>query len=163
MKIKIFTVGGTIDKVYFDSKSTYQVGDPTVLEILKEANVHFDYACETILRKDSLDMTDEDRQRVFDTIQTDEHDRILVTHGTDTLVETAKKLTELSQKVVVLTGSIQPARWKMSDAPFNVGAAIVALQLLDYGVYIVMNGRVFDPTEAQKNVVLNRFEEIPPS
>ena len=92
MKIKFFAVGGTIDKVYFDQKSNYKVGEPGVHDILKDANVTFDYECESILQKDSLDMTETDRQLVFEKIQADEHRYIIVTHGTDTMVATARVL-----------------------------------------------------------------------
>lgn len=92
MQIKIFTVGGTIDKIYFDKKSKYQVGEPAVEQVLKEANINFAYQIESILRKDSLDMTDDDRQLIFDKIEADDHKYVIVTHGTDTIIETAKKL-----------------------------------------------------------------------
>jgi L-asparaginase len=159
MQIKIFAVGGTIDKIYFDKKSKYQVGEPAVDQVLKEANINFAYQIESILRKDSLDMTDGDRQLIFDKIGADDHKHVIVTHGTDTIIETAKKIMTIRDKVIVLTGAIEPARSKSSDAPFNIGSAVAAVQLLPAGVYIVMNGRVFDPNTVQKNVELNRFEE----
>jgi L-asparaginase len=159
MKIKIFTVGGTIDKVYFDKRSKYEVGEPQIGEILEEANVIFEYAFESILRKDSLDLTDQDRQLVYDRIEADENQHILVTHGTDTVIQTAKKLQTIPNKVIVLTGAIEPARSKSSDAAFNVGSAIAALQLLPPGVYLAINGRIFDPNKVRKNMELNRFEE----
>ena len=159
MKLKIFTVGGTIDKIYFDKKSNYQVGEPAVDQVLKEANINLAYEIESILRKDSLDMTDDDRQLIFDKIEADDHRYVIVTHGTDTIIATAKKIMTIRDKVVVLTGAIEPARSKSSDAPFNIGSAVAAVQLLPTGVYIVMNGRVFDPNRVQKNLELNRFEE----
>jgi L-asparaginase len=158
-KIKVFTVGGTIDKVYFDKKSKYEVGDPKVGEILKEANVIFDYDCESILKKDSLDMTDDDRQLIFDKIESEPNQHILVTHGTDTIIQTAKTLQPIQNKVIVLTGAVEPARSKSSDAPFNIGAAIAAVQFLPPGVYIVMNGRIFYPDRVIKDMDLNRFKE----
>jgi L-asparaginase len=159
MKLKIFTVGGTIDKIYFDKKSKYQVGEPAVDQVLKEANINFAYQIEPILRKDSLDMTDDDRQLIFDKIEADDHKYIIVTHGTDTIIQTARKMMSIQNKVIVLTGSIEPARSKSSDAPFNIGSAVAAVQLLPAGVYIVINGRVFEPSRVQKNLELNRFEE----
>jgi len=160
MKIKIIAVGGTIDKVYFDRKSEYQVGKPEITDILKEGNIGFEYSCESILRKDSLELTEGDRQLIFEKVLSDENQRILVTHGTDTMVKTARKLQGIPGKVIVLTGAMSPARFKSSDAPFNIGFAVAALQLLSFGVYIAMNGRVFDPDNVVKSRAKNRFEEI---
>lgn len=163
MAIKIFTAGGTIDKIYFDRKSEYEVGEPAVWEILKEANVTVNFVCQTLLQKDSLDLTDDDRQKIFDAVQADPHRQIVITHGTDTMIETAQKLKPLGrQKVIVLTGSMMPARFRSTDAEFNVGCAITAVQILPPGVYIAMNGRIFNPDKARKNVEQNRFEEIEP-
>lgn len=160
MKIKIYTVGGTIDKVYFDRKSTYEVGEPKIGEILKEANVNLEYEISSILHKDSLDMTDEDRQLIFDEIASDEHRHIVLTHGTDTMIQTAKKLKTIPDKVIVLTGAMEPARLKYSDAEFNIGCAVAAVQVLTPGVYIAMNGRIFDPDRIKKNLEQNWFEEL---
>ncbi len=158
MKIKILTTGGTIDKIYFDAKSEYQVGDPGIIEILKEANVNIDYDVETILRKDSLNLTDEDRGLIHSRVKSEPCERILVTHGTDTMIQTANCLQDIQGKIIVLTGSMQPARLRISDAAFNIGCTVIALQLLKPGVYIVMNGRVHNPAEIHKNVDENRFE-----
>jgi L-asparaginase len=160
MKVKFFAVGGTIDKVYFDQKSLEKVGEPGVYDILNEANVTFDYECESILQKDSLDMTEEDRQLICEKIKADEHRYIVVTHGTDTMVETARVLQQIPDKVIVLTGSMQPARFKASDAEFNIGVAVAAVQIMPCGVYIAMNGRIFDPDKVKKNWEQNRFEEV---
>jgi len=159
MKIKFFAVGGTIDKVYFDKRSEYQVGESMLNEVLKQANVSFDYECESLIHKDSLDMTDEDRQFLFDKIESDEHEYIVVTHGTDTMIKTAKKLQAIADKVVVLTGAMQPARFESSDAEFNIGCAVVAVQSLPPGIYIAMNGRIFKPERVRKNRERNRFED----
>ena len=160
MKIKIYTVGGTIDKVYFDRKSTYEVGEPKIGEILKEANVNLEYEISSILHKDSLDMTDEDRQLIFDKIASGEHRHFVLTHGTDTMIQTAKKLKAIPDKVIVLTGAMEPARFKYSDAAFNIGCAVAAVQVLTPGVYIAMNGRIFDPDRIKKNLEQNWFEEL---
>jgi L-asparaginase len=160
MKIKIYTVGGTIDKIYFDRKSTYEVGEPKIGEILKEANVNLEYDISSILHKDSLDMTDEDRRLIFDEIASDKHRQIVLTHGTDTMIQTAKKLKTIPDKVIVLTGAMAPARFKYSDAAFNIGCAVAAVQVLKPGVYIAMNGRIFDPDRIKKNLEQNWFEEI---
>jgi L-asparaginase len=160
MKVKIYTVGGTIDKVYFDRKSTYEVGEPTIGAILQEAHVNLDYEIASLLHKDSLDMTDADRQLVYDTINADDHRHIVVTHGTDTMIETALKLMSIPAKVVVLTGAMEPARFKSSDAAFNIGCAVTAVQALPPGVYIAMNGRIFKPDKVKKNLEKNWFETL---
>ena len=159
MKIKFFAVGGTIDKVYFDQKSEYEVGEPSLAEILKVANVTFDYECEAMIRKDSLDMTDQDRQRVYDRINSEKCRHIVITHGTDTIVQTAQKLQAIPDKVIILTGAMAPAKFKSTDAEFNVGFAVAAVQTLKTGVYIAMNGHIFSPGRVRKNRDLNRFEE----
>ncbi len=160
MKIKFYAAGGTIDKVYFDKKSTYEVGEPLLEEILRGSNITFDYEIERVIGKDSLDMTEEDRRSLLEKISADHNRLIVVTHGTDTMIETAKKLKEIEDKTIVLTGSMEPARFRSSDAVFNVGCAVAAVQVLNPGVYIVMNGCIFDPEKSRKNIDLNRFEEL---
>ena len=159
-KVKFYTAGGTIDKVYFDQKSDYQVGEPTIGEILEQANVGFEYECESLLNKDSLDMTETDRQLIFDKIKADPAEYIVITHGTDTMIETAKMLGEIAGKVIVMTGSMQPARFRNSDAMFNLGCAIAAVQSKPYGVYIAMNGRILDPAKIRKNREIGQFVEL---
>src|SRR5581483_2638130 len=160
MRITFFTTGGTIDKVYFDAKSEFEVGPPQVLEVVKEAHVTFEYDIESILRKDSLDMPDADRQLIRQRVERDPDTRIVITHGTDTMVQTAQALIGIAGKIIVLTGSMQPARFRVTDAVFNIGAAIGAVQSLSSGVYIVMNGQVFDPRRTRKNIERNCFEEV---
>jgi L-asparaginase len=159
MNIKFYAVGGTIDKVYFDRISNYQVGESMLADILREANVTLDYECDSLIHKDSLDMTDADRQMLLERIESDENQHIVVTHGTDTMIETAKKLQGIENKTVVLTGAMQPAKFRSSDAEFNVGFAVAAVQTLPPGVYIAMNGRIFDPDKVRKHRELNRFED----
>lgn len=159
MKIKIYTTGGTIDKVYFDQKSEYQVGDPQAIGVLERANVVLDYEVESIIRKDSLDFTDKDRELVRKKVASTPFERIVITHGTDTMLDTAKILKEITGKTIIITGSMYPAQFRDSDAVFNIGCAVTAVQILDPGVYIVMNGRVFNPRQIRKNVEMNRFEE----
>lgn len=156
--IAVFTTGGTIDKVYFDALSRYEVGTPVVTGILREAGVSADYTVTSLMQKDSLDLTDADRGAIREAVATADARRILVTHGTDTMVETARALAGLEGKTVVLTGALKPARFRDTDAVFNVAAAFVAAQILPPGVWIVMNGRVFDPRRVRKNREANRFE-----
>jgi L-asparaginase len=160
LKIKFFTTGGTIDKVYFDRKSIYQIGESRVDEIMREANASCEYEVESIIRKDSLDLSDEDRRLILDMVGSDPHEYIIITHGTDTMDLTARMLEGIRNKVIVLTGAMQPAKFISSDAEFNIGFAVAAVQTLPYGVYLAMNGRIFHPGKNRKNVDLNRFEAI---
>jgi L-asparaginase len=159
-QLTIVTTGGTIDKVYFDDKSDYQIGSPQIADILQQLGVAFRFDVIPILRKDSLHVTDEDRTLMRSTIEAQPHRHVLVTHGTDTMVETARVLAGIPGKVIVLTGALNPARFQGSDAVFNIGCAVGAVQTLDDGVYIAMNGRVWDPATVRKNRDANRFEAI---
>jgi L-asparaginase len=159
VKIRILTTGGTIDKIYFDRMSQFQVGEPQIGEVLREAGVAFDYEIESLLRKDSLDLTEDDRRLIRRAVEAAPEQQVLVTHGTDTMIETALALRGIGDKVVVLTGALQPARFRQTDAVFNIAAAVLAVQLLPEGVWLVMNGRVFDPLRVRKNREENRFEE----
>ncbi len=160
MKITFVTTGGTIDKVYFDKKSQFEVGEPQILEVLQDANITFEHEIISVLRKDSLEMTEADRQAVRAAIAAAPGRNFVVTHGTDTMVQTAQALAGIPGKVIVLVGAMQPARFKASDAVFNIGFAVAAAQTLPEGVYVTMNGRVFNPAETRKNVEMNRFENI---
>jgi L-asparaginase len=160
LKIKFFSVGGTIDKVYFDKLSDYQVGFPSVREILGRLPVAFEYEIESLLRKDSLDMDESDRQLIRDGVTAESSRKIIITHGTDTMVETGKCLSDIPGKCIVLTGAMEPANFKSSDAVFNVGVAVGAVLSLPNGVYIAMNGRIFDPLKCRKNRELGIFEEL---
>lgn len=160
IEISIIAVGGTIDKVYFDAKSEYEVGPPNIERVLGELSLAIDYTVTSLMRKDSLDMTDEDRRRIAAAVESDPCARILITHGTDTMVETADALRHIPGKAVVLTGALEPALFKTSDAVFNIGCALGAVQALPPGVYIAMNGRVFRAGRVRKNLQENRFEEV---
>ena len=160
MDLEIFTTGGTIDKLYFDAKSSFQVGEPQILEVLREANITLDIRVTPLLRKDSLEMTDSDRQTIRRAVESTEAQKLVITHGTDTMIATGRALLEIPGKTIVLTGAMQPARFRNSDAVFNIASAITAAQTLPEGVYIAMNGRVFDPLTSRKNIELNRFELI---
>lgn len=158
-ELLIVSTGGTIDKVYFDDKSDYQVGEPQIGTILRELGVAFRFTVIPALRKDSLHLTDEDRALIRTLIAAQPQRHVLITHGTDTMVETAKALGGLD-KTIVLTGALNPARFRGSDAEFNIGCAVGAVQALPPGAYIAMNGRVWDPSRVRKNVAANRFESL---
>lgn len=160
MQITIFTTGGTIDKVYFDAKGGYEVGVPMVQRILADARVLVEVSVTELLRKDSLQMTEADREVIRQALADSGAARIIVTHGTDTMIETARVLKALGDKTIVLTGALQPARFSDSDAPFNLGMAIAAVQTLPPGVYVVANGTVFPADRVRKNRELNRFEPL---
>ena len=158
MFIRFVTTGGTIDKIYFDALSQFEVGEAQVEHILAEALVQFDYAVESLLHKDSLEITAEDRQAIRAFIENDPSQYFVVTHGTDTMVETADALEGIAGKTIVLTGALTPARFRTTDAVFNVGMAVAAVQTAPPGVYIAMSGQVFPAGTVRKNRTENRFE-----
>lgn len=158
MKLKILCTGGTFDKVYYDALSDYQIGEPQVEWILKQANVNFDYEIESILKKDSLDITDQDRQQIVTKVEAETCKHIVMTHGTDTMVDTAQALQHITDKTIVLVGAMQPARFRDSDAIFNVGFATAAASVLPPSINIAMNGQLFSADEVKKNRDAGRFE-----
>lgn len=160
MHIAILTTGGTIDKVYFDAMSRFEVGETVVGKILREGGVTFDFEVISLMRKDSLEMRDADRESICAAAAAREESRIIVTHGTDTMVETARALAGIEGKTIVLTGALSPARFLASDAVFNIGMAVAAVQTCPPGVWIAMSGRVFACDQVRKNRDANRFERI---
>ena len=140
MFIQIFSTGGTIDKVYFDALSEFQIGDPMAADILQQARVGFEYQIESLTRKDSLELTDADRDLIHASVAACPYEHILITHGTDTMTVTGAALADIEDKVIVLTGAMQPARFRDTDASFNLGLAIGALNCLPHGVYVDATG-----------------------
>lgn len=160
MKLHILTTGGTIDKIYFDAKSDYTVGEPMIADILRASGALIDFEVTQLFQKDSLEITQEDRDRIVQVVRESPHRHFIITHGTDTMVETQDALASVVEdKVVVLVGSLSPARFKGTDAEFNIGVALGAVQTLPPGAYITMNGRVFKPGTVRKNRGANRFED----
>jgi len=155
--ILIVTTGGTIDKVYFDAQSDYEVGESVVTKILAQARVQVPYELTSPLRKDSLELTDGDRELIVSTVAGHPARRVVVTHGTDTMTETAARLADLEDRVIVMTGALAPARFAETDAVFNVGMAFAAVQILPAGVYIAMSGQVFRWDEVRKDRSRNAF------
>ena len=153
----ILTTGGTIDKVYFDAKSSYAVGDPQIEEVLRLAQVNLPYRVHSLMRKDSLEISDEDRKIIREAIESVDNQMVLVTHGTDTMAETGRFLKGIPSKTIVLTGSLQPARFRDNDAIFNIGFALAAVQALPAGVYVAMNGQFYDPDLVRKDRKNNCF------
>ncbi len=137
--------GGTIDKDYPQGENhhgyEFKIADPVVGDILKKVKVSFDYEIMEVLRKDSLDLTDYDRKKLYKAIENIKNDKIIITHGTDTIYQTAKILSDLTGKVIILTGAMLPEKFSDSDAMFNVGVAVGAVNLLSNGVYIALDGQ----------------------
>lgn len=158
--IQIFACGGTIDKIYFDAKSDYQVGEPQAGDILELAKVTLPFSIQSLLRKDSLEINDEDRQMIRQSVEQCQAKRVLITHGTDHMPDTAKSLRGIPGKTIVLTGANSPALFVGSDAQFNIGCALGALQCLPEGVYIVMNGRIYPGDRVKKNRQHSRFDWV---
>ena len=158
LKVKIFTSGGSIDKGYSTRESAFVVQEPQVGDVLSDANVDIEFEIESLSKKDSLDLTDEDRELILEKVNGESCRHILITHGTDTMPQTAKLLGDIQDKVIVLTGSMQPASFKKTDAHFNIGFAIACLQTLPPGIYLVMNGRIFDPDNVVKNMDMNIYK-----
>jgi L-asparaginase len=145
--IVVITTGGTIDKAYFDALSAYKIGEPMVKKMLDVANVTRPFRVVEMFRKDSLDLTDQDRRALY----------VVITHGTDTMTESAKVLKAIAGKTIVFTGALSPARFAESDAMFNLGMAFAAVQTLPAGVYVAMSGQVFRGDEVRKDREHARF------
>jgi len=160
MHIRFITTGGTIDKIYFDDLSQFEVGDSQIQHILAEGLTSFDYEIVPLLQKDSLEITADDRAHLRRYIEDNDASLFVITHGTDTMAETAAALQGLEGKTIVLTGALTPARFRTTDAIFNVGMAVAAVQVSPPGVYIAMSGQVFAAGEVRKNRAENRFEAL---
>lgn len=156
----ILTTGGTIDKLYFDENSKYEVGESTLPTIFEEVGVHFAYKIKQLMRKDSLDLTLADRNVIKTECLRTERDQILITHGTDTLCQSAQFLQSVPDKTIVLTGALSPACFRQTDAIFNIGVAIGAVQSMPHGVYVCMHGKIFIAGKVQKNTENRRFEAL---
>jgi len=158
--ILVLTTGGTIDKQYFDALSEFQIADSMVATLLRTARVTQTFRVVELMRKDSLELTDADRALVRATIESAAETSIVVTHGTDTMVETAGALRDLPGRTVVLVGALAPARFAESDAAFNLGMAFACAQVAGEGVYITMNGTVFPAGEVVKDRSRNAFVPV---
>ena len=156
--ILVLTTGGTIDKAYFDALSEYQIVESGIPALLKEARVALPYRIEEVCRKDSLDLADADRAEIARRAAEAHETRIVITHGTDTMTETAAVLAaQVPGKTIVLTGALSPARFAETDAPFNLGMAFAAAQTCAPGVWIAMSGEVFDGLRVRKDREAGRF------
>ncbi len=159
--ILVLTTGGTIDKAYFDALSEYQIVESGIPALLKEARVALSYRVVEVCRKDSLELTDADRAEIVRHAAEAIETRIVITHGTDTMTETAKALAAaVPGKTAVLTGALSPARFAETDAPFNLGMAFAAAQVAPPGVWIAMSGQVFDGLKVVKDRAAGKFVAV---
>ncbi len=161
MKIVFMQTGGTIDKDYPKATGGYafEIGEPAAKRILQKVSPNFDFEVISVLSKDSQDITEGDREKIHDACKKTEADKIIVTHGTDTMLETAEKLSSIKDKVVVLTGAMKPEKFVDSDAAFNLGTAVGAINLLSQGVYVAMNGRLYPWNKVKRNRQTGQFIE----
>lgn len=156
--ILVLTTGGTIDKAYFDALSAYQIVESGIPDLLKVARVALPLRVVELMRKDSLDLTEADRALIADTARAAPESRIVVTHGTDTMTETARVLAaEVPGKTICLTGALSPARFAETDASFNLGMAFACVQTAPPGVWIAMSGQVFDGLKVKKDRAAGKF------
>jgi L-asparaginase len=161
MSIRIFITGGTFDKEYNELNGELFFKDTHIPELLKLGRSRVQVNVRTLMMIDSLDMTDNDRDLIADNCIKSGEDKIIITHGTDTMAETAKILAEkIKNKTVVLTGAMIPYKFGSSDGLFNMGSALAFVQSLPHGVYIAMNGRYFHWDNVRKNKQTGEFEEI---
>ncbi|MCJ2188796.1 asparaginase domain-containing protein [Novosphingobium beihaiensis] len=158
--ILVVTTGGTIDKQYFDALSEYQIAESVIEDMLKTSRVTHPFRVVELMRKDSLELSDEDRALIRATIAAAPETHVVVTHGTDTMTETAKVLADIEDKTIVLTGALAPARFAESDAPFNLGMAFACCQAAKTGVWITMNGSVFNALKVKKDRAAGKFTAI---
>jgi len=155
--ILVVTTGGTFDKQYFDALSEYQIAESVIEKLLKVARVAHPVRVVELMRKDSLELTDEDRAAIRAIVAAAPETHVVITHGTDTMTETAKVLADLRGKTTVLTGALAPARFAESDATFNLGMAFACCQSAPEGVWITMNGSVFNGLKVRKDRAAGKF------
>lgn len=159
MTIKLLITGGTIDKQYDKLNGKLIFTQSGIGDMLTQGRTRLELSLETVMLKDSLDLDDNDRQKILASCLACDESRIVITHGTDTMVETSQVLAAgIKDKTIVLLGAMVPYQFKNSDALFNLGCAIAAVQTLGNGVYITMNGKVFNYDEVLKNKELGEFQ-----
>ena len=159
--ILVLTTGGTIDKNYFDALSEYQIVDSGIPALLTEARVALPFRVVELMRKDSLELTEADRTLIASAAREAPETHIVVTHGTDTMTDTARVLaTQVPGKTICLTGALSPARFAETDANFNLGMAFATAQVAPPGVYIAMSGEVFDGLKGGKDRAAGKFVAI---
>jgi L-asparaginase len=159
MAIRVFITGGTFDKTYDEISGQLRFEDTHIHEMLRLGRCRLELAVRTLMMVDSLDMSDADRRLILENCRSAAEERILVTHGTDTMTDTARVLGEARlPKTIVLTGAMVPYAFGSSDGLFNLGSALSFVQALPHGVYVAMNGRCFPWDDVEKNRELGIFE-----
>ena len=163
-RIRILITGGTFDKSYNELTGQLYFQDSHLPEMLKLGRCNLDVDVRTLMMIDSLDMTDADRKLILEQCRQAPESRIVITHGTDTMVATAQALAaNITNKTIVLTGAMVPYKFGSSDGLFNLGSALAFAQTLPPGVYVAMNGRYFRADRVHKNRQTGMFEEQPAS
>lgn len=159
MKILFIQTGGTIDKDYPRTTLGYafEITDPAVSRILPEANPSFEYEIVSSCKKDSTKLTEEDREKIRKICVENIADKIIITHGTDTMIKTAKKLSEIKDKTIIITGAMRPEKFSNTDADFNIGLAVGGVQTLPFGVYIAMHGTILPWNKITRNLETGQF------
>lgn len=161
MSIRIFITGGTFDKEYNEITGQLYFNDTHMHDLLDMGRCRVPVEIRTLMMIDSLEMTNEDRELIAHQCNQCEEDLIVITHGTDTMAETAKMLANVvKDKTVVLTGAMIPIKFGSSDGLFNLGSALAFVQSLPNGVYVAMNGRYFKADNVRKNKQTGVFEEV---
>jgi L-asparaginase len=161
MAIRLFVTGGTFDKEYNELTGQLFFKDSHINEILKLGRSRLDLSVRTLMLIDSLEMTDTDRNIILESCQCCDENKIVITHGTDTMTETAKYLADkIPGKTVVITGAMIPYKFGSSDGLFNLGSALAFVQSLPAGIYIAMNGRYYDWNNCKKNKQTGFFEKV---
>lgn len=158
--ILVLTTGGTIDKAYFDALSEYQIVESGIPAVLEQARVALPVRVMELMRKDSLELTDADRALIAAAVREAPEACVVITHGTDTMTDTAKALADIAGKTIVLTGALSPARFAETDAPFNLGMAFATAQVAVPGVWIAMSGQVFDGLKVRKDRAAGKFVAV---
>ena len=159
MKILFIQTGGTIDKDYPKTTLGYafEITDPAVNRILPEANPSFEYEVVSVCKKDSTELTEEDREKIRNVCAKNTANKIVITHGTDTMIETAEKLSKIKDKTIVITGSMRPEKFSNTDADFNIGLGVGGVQTLPFGIYIAMHGTILLWDKITRNLETGQF------
>lgn len=160
MKFLCIQTGGTIDKDYPKNKKgwAFEIGSPAIKDILNKIPTELSYELIELFKKDSQEINQNDRQRLIDCCQQTNFSKIIISHGTDTLLETAESLSKIKNKTIILTGSFLPSKFKDSDADFNIGMAVSGIQTMSNGVFICINGLIANYTLFTRNLNTGKYE-----